>query len=456
VAARIAPALCIASLLAGCAGAGTTPPAGGALGPSDVADSVPFVNPGKYIKHVIIVVQENRSFDNLFDGFPGADTSATGYMHDGTQVALQPIPFEVHDMDHYYQTGRMDYDGGKMDGFDLNGTSGSKPAGTFPYSYLERSAVQPYWTIAQQYVLADHMFPTMFGPSFTAHLTLIGGTADLTPTQSEADFPTAEPWGCDAPSGTVTATVTAATPAPVVSDDDGPFPCFNQFRTLAATLDAKHVSWKYYAPAIGSSNSGRLWSSFDAIRSVRDGPDWKTKVISPPTRIIHDALSGHLAAVSWVVPDFLWSDHPYAGTPYGPSWVAAVVNAAGASPDWKSTAIVVVWDDWGGFYDNVPPPQLDFRGLGIRVGCLIVSPYVKARVVHTQYEFGSILKFVEQTFDLPPLGSQADGYTDTRAKSIVDSFDFMQAPRSFTPISAPYPRSFFIHHAASFEPPDSE
>lgn len=408
---------------------------------------------GTYVKHVVIVVQENRSFDNIFAGFPGADTAMSGVMSSGRSVGLQAIPYEVHDMDHYYGTGRLDFDGGKMDRFDLNSTSGGNTIGAFAYSYLERSAVRPYWDMAHQYVLTDHMFPTMFGPSFTGHLTLIAGTADLTPNESEADFPSAEPWGCDAPSSTTSAILNTALK---VRDGAGPAPCFTQFRTMADVLDAAHVSWKYYAPAIGSGDSGRLWSSFDAIKNVRYGTDWATNVVTPPAQILRDVQNGHLASVSWVVPDFLWSDHPYAGTPYGPSWVSAVVNAIGKSSYWDSTAIVVVWDDWGGFFDNLPPPQLDYRGLGIRVGCIIISPYVKPHVSHTPYEFGSILKFVEEAFALAPLGTQAEGYTDTRATSISTSFTFTQAPRAFVPVAAPYPPTFFLSHKPSLEPPDRE
>jgi phospholipase C len=419
--------------------------------PNPSAHLVVARGPGRYIKHIVIAVQENRSFDNVFDGFPGADTQPYGYMSDGTKQTLQPIPFEVRDMDHGFSAGVMDWDNGKMDQFDLNGTSVGQTIGSFAYSHLERSAVKPYWTIAKRYVLADHMFPTMFGPSFTAHLTLIAGTADLNPSESEADEPTESPWGCDAPAGTSTSTVDTNR----VVSGGGPAPCFTQFRTMADTLDAAGVSWKYYAPAIGSNDSGDLWSAFDAVSAVRHGPDW-SNVVSPPGQILVDAKQGKLANVSWVVPDFDWSDHPYAGTPYGPSWIASIINTIGRSPAWDSTAIVVVWDDWGGFYDNVPPPQKDFRGLGIRVGCLIVSPYVRPHVSHTVYEFGSIVKFIEETFGLPTLGSRSAGYTDKRAHSIADSFDFSQRPRAFKRIPAPYSATFFITRKPSLRAPDSE
>jgi phospholipase C len=405
----------------------------------------------KRIKHVVIIVQENRSFDNIFAGFPLADSQMYGYMHDGTRVSLESIRFQVRDMAHQYLTGIMDYDNGKMDKFDLNGTNPA-PIGRFAYSYLERDQVQPYWTMAKRYVLADHMFPTMFGPSYTAHLTLIAGTANVQPSISEADSPSSFPWGCDAPAGTRTDTVDS-------SRDEtysGPFPCFTQFKTLGDTLDAAGVSWKYYAPLVGGSDpGGKMWSAFDSISSIRYGSHW-ANVVSPPQRVLADARKNNLPGVSWVIPDNLWSDHPETGTDYGPSWVTAIVNAVGESKAWESTAIVVVWDDWGGFFDNVPPPQLDFRGLGIRVPCIIISPYVRPHVQHTTYEFGSIVKFVEQAFGLPPLGTTAAGYTDTRAASLKDSFDFTMQPRRFHKISAPYPATFFTEHAPSGKAPDSD
>lgn len=406
---------------------------------------------GRYIKHVVIVVQENRSFDNIFAGFPAADSQRYGYLHTGTKVNLQPIPFQQKYIEHLYINAVTDIDNGKMDGFDLNGTV-SGTIGTYAYSYLERSAVAPYWTLAKRYVLADHMFPTMLGPSFTAHLTLIAGTADLTPTLSEVNVPNGVPWGCDAPSGTGTSTLNSNR---LLESDTSYPPCFTQFRTMADTLDAAKVSWRYYAPAL-NQYGGNTWSSFDAIKDVRYSSDWPSKVVNPPTRILTDVAKGRLRKVSWVIPDANWSDHPDIGTPYGPSWVSAIVNTIGNSKEWKSTAIIVVWDDWGGFFDHVPPPQLDFRGLGIRVPCLIISPYVVSHVDHTSYEFGSILGFVEQVFGLPTLGPEAEGYTDGRSRSLLDSFDFTRGPRTYKPVSAPYPPSFFLNQAPSLRPPDTE
>jgi phospholipase C len=223
---------------------------------------------------------------------------------------------------------------------------------------------------------------------------------------------------------------------------------------MARTLDAAGISWKIYATKVLDAG---FWEPFEAIKAVRYGPDWSKDIIAPQTRILTDPKEGKLASVTWVTPSAVDSDHPAYFSDRGPSWVASVVNAIGECSYWKSTAIVVLWDDWGGWYDNAPPPQLDFRGLGIRVPCLIISPYARQGYVsHTQYEYGSILKFMEEAFSLSPLGPTSHGYTDTRASSISDSFDFKKAPRAFTPIPAKYPMSRFLSEPPSNEPVDTE
>lgn len=434
-----------------CSGSGVTPiaPAPTVQSPSFVAGGL-----GRYIKHVVIVVQENRSFDNIFAGFPGANAPTFGYMQSspGTPVPLEQISLKGNgDISHEYQDAIADIDGNNMDGFGNREIYSGGKADRFAYSYIARNEVAPYWKLAKRYVLADHMFPTILGPSFTAHLALIASMASLSPTEELENYPTSEPWGCDAPSGT-----TIYFRNEQGTWGKGPFPCFTTINTMADTLDAAHVDWKYYAPAVnGGDLGGQVWSTFDAIHSIRYGPDWKSRVISPPQQFLVDAKK-KLPSVAWVMPDWTWSDHPATYSDAGPSWIAAIVNAVGQSKDWKSTAIFIVWDDWGGFFDNVPPPQLDFRGLGIRVPCLVVSPYVQPHVSHTQYEFGSILRFTEDAFKLRPLGSAADGYTDRRAANIVDSFDFTKPPRKFKSIWAKYPASYFLNAKPSMRSPDDE
>ncbi|HTU82402.1 MAG TPA: alkaline phosphatase family protein, partial [Candidatus Acidoferrales bacterium] len=395
---RTAPAvlaLCIAA--AGCSASFSGAPYAGA--PASFARPA-AARSASPIRHVVIVLQENRSFDNLFAGFPGADAPMTGRLPNGQTIALHPEGLVTTDVCHSFVNAIDDYDGGAMDGFAGNCTGNGK-SGTFDYAYVRRNLVEPYWSMARQYALADRMFPTMMGPSWTAHLTAVAGTADLNATTSLIDLPSDHPWGCDAPPGTTTVTYTVQH----VVDRYGPFPCLTQFRTLADTLDAAGVSWRYYAPPIAD---GGIWTAFDAIKRVRYGADWKRDVVSPSPRFLTDVAAGKLAGVTWVIPDWKYSDHAPGGN-LGPSWVSAVVNAVGTSRFWQSTAVIVMWDDWGGWYDDAPPPQLDFRGLGLRVPCIVISPYVKRHYVsHTQYEFGSAIKFVEETFGLPPLGTAAE------------------------------------------------
>jgi phospholipase C len=409
-----------------------------------------------YIKHVVIIVQENRSFDNLFSGFPGANAPAYGYA--GRQkIALHETPLEdPGNIENNWRDAIGGWNHGKMNGFEGEHFYGGPR--DYAYAYVPRAESAPYWAMARRWVLADRMFPLEFGPSFTAHLSLIAANTDISPAPlAEVDAPDNIKWGCEAPPGTRSFTLDGER----AERFNGPFPCFSNFPTIADRLDAAAVSWKYYAAALRGIG-GKVWSEFSAIHNVRYGPDWKN-VISPQTRILTDVPSGALADVSWVTPDWKDSDHTGSGYNDGPSWVASIVNAIGKSPYWSSTAIVVLWDDWGGWYDNAPPPQLDFRGLGIRVPCIIISPYARVAagakagyVSHTQYEYGSILQFVEDVFGLPPIGPASRGFTDTRAASLLDSFDFRQAPRSFSAVPARYPESRFLFERPSFVPPDEE
>ncbi len=425
---------------------------------------------GQHISHIIVVVQENRTFEDFFAGYPGANAPTSGCGKPTTGEAsprvspatttiqcpsgddvipLHQITFEQGpNLSHEYESGILDWDNGKMDGFSHWGLNHDDAA----YAYVERSEVATYWSMAQQYVLADAMYPTEFGPSWTAHLTLVAGTDNLNNSDdlALADFADARS-NCGAPPGTKTTTVNKKRH---VKPESGPFPCLNQFNTMAQALDNAGVSWKYY---VADNYKGFIWSPYASISYVRHGPDWTNNIIQPETTVISDIQNNTLPQVSWVTPNRLDSDHPNSHNDSGPSWVASIVNTLGQSQYWSSSAVIVVWDDFGGFYDNAPPPQLDFRGLGIRVPCLIISPYAKTGYVdHTPYEWGSILKFIETVFpQVKPLGKTGQGYTDTRAHGLNNAFNFSQAARKFHKIRQKYPLAHFLHMPVN-EPPDSD
>jgi phospholipase C len=407
------------------------------------------------IKHVVIIIQENRSVDNLFNGFPGADTVRVGERRIGP-VALRPVDLGYPaDVDHQHRAWVTEYDGGRMDGFAEVATT-PKQYDEFPYAYVPENQVEPYWTMAERFTFADRMFQSNTGPSFPAHLYLIAGQAAFTASNPNQLGTTRFAWGCDSPR---TARVS------LIAPDGreifpGIFPCLD-FETLADVADAYGVSWRYYAPAI--NRLGSIWSAFDAIRHVRYSANW-SNVISPETRVLSDAAAGKLAAITWVVPKMQNSDHPLprrsttkdvgvtAGAQYGPDWVSSVVNAVGRSPFWLDTVIFVVWDDWGGWYDHVAPPQLDRMGLGPRVPFIVISPWARHHYVsHVQHEFGSMLKFIEIAFGLPSLHT-----TDERADALRDCFDFSQSPEPFEPIPTLRQAAFFIEHAEPEIPPDDD
>jgi phospholipase C len=397
------------------------------------------------IKHVIIIVQENRSFDNLFNGFPGADTVSSGRTPTGT-VALSVLPLEFGtDAGHGHHDFVSAYDGGKLDGFDAEGaykivngvyTSVPEPL-NFAYSYVPQSETQPYWNLATQFTIADRMFTSNSGPSFPAHQYLIAGQSD-----DVAEVPSGGPWGCDAPPGTL-----AKQLLPNGTENNGIYPCFD-YDTLGDEMDRAGISWRYYAPGMGTN--GFIFSAYQAVRHIRFGADWNADVISPETSIFTDISNNTLPQVSWVIPSFVNSDHVLSSSNTGPQWVASIVNAVGASPYWNDTAILITWDDWGGWYDHVVPPRLDLMGLGFRVPLLVVSPYARhGYVSHVDHELGSVLHFTEATFGLTPLSAP-----DGRADELADCFDFTQALTPLKPVFTRMHPDDFLRQPRTLDPPD--
>jgi phospholipase C len=421
--------------------------------------SGPFLPPGqakqgKYFTHIVIIVQENRTFDNLFATFPGADGTTVAEERNGRKVPLRPANLESPvSPDNGYANWLCAWRNGAMNGFNTSPAgSQCRVSSLYVYQYVKPSQIEPYWSLAKQYVLSDHTFQTQGSGSFTAHQDLIRGNTQINSTDQLIDFPSGgagQTWGCDSSQGSTTSLITANNRY----SNNGPFPCLT-YETLRDTLDADGVSWRYYAPFVGQSFGGDLWNAFDAIKAVRYGSEWTTNVAMPETKVLTDIGRDTLPAVSWVVPDYQNSDHPGDSSDTGPSWVAQVVNAIGESPAWKTTAIVVLWDDWGGWYDHVPPPgKHRYGGLGFRVPAIVISPYAKAGYdSHKTYQFGSVLRFIEENWDLPSLGT-TDG---TSASFVGDFFDFGQHPRSFKPIQAKYSLDFFKRQKPSDKPVDTE
>ncbi|HEY2476793.1 MAG TPA: alkaline phosphatase family protein [Candidatus Cybelea sp.] len=417
----------------------------------------PFLPPspppqGEHFTHIVVLVQENRTFDNLFATFPGADGTTLGKTHNGTRrLRAGDLYSSLNPQNPYVFWKRAcnaAADGPcRMNGFDKN-PIGETP-GTYVYQYVNPAQIKPYWDMARQYVLADHFFQTQGSGSFTAHQDLIRGGTELDSTESLIDFPTQAPWGCDAPPGTVTSLISQGN---VVGPNTGPFPCLT-YRTLRDLLDAKQISWRYYTHAIPGA-AGRVWNAFDAIKAVRYGTEWSSNVVSPEKNVFADIDRNTLAGVSWVIPDYNNSDHAGKSGDTGPSWVAQVVNAIGASPAWNSTAIVILWDDWGGWYDHVSPPgPRKSGGLGFRVPLIVVSPFSKSRyVAHGLYQFGSVVRFIEDNWSLGRLGT-TDEYS---ADFVDDFFDFNQQPRPFHLIGSPYSKLYFLRQPPSNKPVDQE
>jgi phospholipase C len=425
------------------------------------------------IKHIVIVVQENRSLNNLFYGFPGAKTVKYGYDSKNEKITLQPIGLATNwDIEHSSEgfiaacngTGKIPGTGCKMNGFDKETwtcglASKSKcPMKYPPYSYVPRSEAAPYFSMGEQYVLADEMYASNFDTSsYVSHQYIIAGQAD-----QATNYPLAN-WGCPGGKNDTVPRIKKNPPrasAPAVTD------CFD-YKTLGDELDDAGDSWSFYANPLGVVGPGGktcgggddddyvergIWSSYQAIKHICYGRDWKKDIINPPSQFLLDVESGNLRDVTWITPTCANSDHPGCNSDTGPSWVASVVNAIGESPFWSSTAIFIFWDDYGGFYDPEAPKYLDYDGLGGRLPLLIISPYAKKGFVsHVHYEHGSILKFVEDRFGLPRLAA-----SDTRATSPEkDSFDFSKPPRKFVPIKSKYDQTFFLHQPPDYRPPDT-
>lgn len=376
------------------------------------------------IQHIVFIVRENRTFDNYFGTFPGANGATSG-----TISSHQVIPI-IHesdrtprDIEHGWYSARLAMNNGKMDRFDL--ISGANNNGDYlAYTQLWQADIPNYWAYAQNFVLSDNTFSSLEGPSFPNHLYTVAAQSGGVISNGYGGAP-----GCDAPANTTVQVLNAGT-----GTITNVYPCFD-FATLADSMQAAGVSWKYYTPSLAQLGTGALWSALDAINHIRNSSLWTTNVPNYAT-FVSDAVNGNLPSFSWLISNGATSEHPPASVCAGENWTVQQINAIMQGPNWNSTAIFLTWDDFGGLYDHVAPPQLDSYGLGPRVPMIIISPYAKQGYVsHTLYEFSSVLKFAEEAFNLPALTAR-----DAGANDMTDSFDFTQAPLPpllLTPRSCP-------------------
>jgi phospholipase C len=408
------------------------------------------------IRHVIVIMQENRSFDTYFGTYPGADGIP---MTGGTPSVCVPdpgrggcdTPFHMtankdSGGPHNVADATADINGGAMNGFvgqaehAKQGCAGSlnpSCAGTGTpdvLGYMDQREIPNYWTWAGDYVLQDHMFEPNASWSLPEHLFMVSGWSakctnpnDPMSCQSEIQNP---------------GLPTVAKPSPYAWTD------------LTYLLYKNNVSWGYYlsngtqpdcaddemicTPGKQSANVPGIWNPLPGFSDVK--ADGQTGNIQTVDNFLTAAKDGTLPAVSWVVPNGKVSEHPPALVSDGQSYVTSLIDAVMAGPDWSSTAVFLAWDDWGGFYDHVVPPTVDGNGYGLRVPGMVVSPYARRGYIdHQTLSFDAYLKFIEDDF----LGGQridpaTDGRPDSRPDvrenaaqlgNLTADFDFSQTPR---------------------------
>jgi phospholipase C len=280
-----------------------------------------------------------------------------------------------------------------MDGFRT--PEGDWKGSPFAYSQLSPGDIPNYWRWAQRFVLCDNFFSSVLGPSYPNHLFFVAGTSggvDDTP-ENAAYLPLPngpgvfKSWGCDTTQDVY-----------VLAGGVPRRPCFS-FTTVPDQLEAARIPWAYYAAQPGQL--GYVWQALSSFPRFLETDLWPLRT-RPVDALLEHIRRDALPAVTWVTPRFELSDHPPWSTGHSHNWVTQVVDAIMASPMWRHTAIFLTWDEWGGFYDHVPPPALDDVGLGIRVPMLVISAYAKRGYLdHAVGEFSAPLKFVQSNWGLP-------------------------------------------------------
>jgi len=419
--------LCAAlALAAACnhGGAGTPAPDATGTG-TDAAtvapDAAPAVMP---IKHVVIIVKENHTFDNYFGSFPGADGISQIQTSSGTITPPHAPDRTPRDMCHAHSCAVTDYNGGAMDGWDQ--VDGSSVNGdNLAYAQYGEDDIPNYWQYARHFTLADRFFANVLGPSFPGHTFVLAAQTGWALGNPNTQI-THPYWGCDQDPNT---RVTIQDQTTCTNQDV--FPCFD----IPSVPDIlpPGVDWKFY----GSNFYllPEIWSMFNAISPIRNGTGWGNVVNEKS--FDSDVDNGTLPAVSWLVDQDLADEHPNIGSVCsGENWTVKHINHIMNSPYWKDTAILFTMDDFGGWYDHVAPPRqygcnpADPYGLGFRLPLIVISPYARQGFVfHEQAEQASIPRFIERVFGATQTLSDLDpAAQDGQANDLMGAFDFTQAP----------------------------
>ena len=402
------------------------------------------------IKHVVFIVKENRSFDNFYGKYPGADGTTTGktlVKGQTNTIPLKDAPdVQAHDITHGFVAGMESIDGGRMDGFNtiLYGTDLSG------YGQFSRDTLPHYWKYADRFVLSDHFFTSMYGPTSPEHIYTVAAQGKGIVDNSQ-NSSTSKQY-CDDPTETAPhfrSGLSKKIKKKIMHWEDNVqtnYPtnvykiahyweqlrlCFD-IKILPDELNDAGISWKYYADLDNFQNI------MQAIKHVRYGPDWNK--VQLPDKFLKDVQHHRMPAVSWINPPASYNEHPGGGISVcaGENWTVQYLNAIQKSPYWKNTAVVIVWDDFGGFYDHVPPPHYDIMGTGPRTPALIISPWTRpgdnplgGSIDHHTYEFSSVLTFIEDIFGLDPLTKR-----DRNADPLSGAFDFSHP--NFDKLILPY------------------
>jgi phospholipase C len=374
------------------------------------------------IEHVVFIIKENRTFDQLFGRFPGADGVTKGTTCSGKTIPLERAKDSTPDAGHSFINGVTAINGGKMNCFEPQGYN----------QYLEQD-IPNYWAYARRFALADRFFSSIYGPTGIEHLWTFAAQSDrFTDHERPGQFATGQREFCDDPFEQMWSfqELTPAEEAEAFRLEEGGevgaeelrrlwtlrWPC-TDVEVLPDLLDRAGLTWREY-------RGDNQWvQPLRIVRHVRFSQMWNNVV--PDTEFVTDVRGGRLPAVSWLTPSFGLSDHPPASICAGENWLVDVLNELGTSRYWANTAVVVTWDDFGGFYDHVAPPHVDIYGLGPRVPAIVISPYARRGFLdHHVMEFSSVLRFIEKIFRLPAM-TQRDRTSD----DMLSAFDFTQAPQ---------------------------